>query len=60
VSGDIVNLRASRKLRERAKKRAEADGNAAKFGMTKAERKLQQARAEKARADLEAHRREDE
>lgn len=58
MSGDIVNLRAARKLRDRAKRRAQADANAARFGLTKAERKLQQTRADKARATLEAHRRE--
>jgi hypothetical protein len=60
VSGDVVNLRAARKLRERAKRRAEGDENAAKFGLTKVARKLHQARADKARADLEGHRREGE
>jgi hypothetical protein len=58
MSGDIVNLRAARKLRERAKRRAEADANAAKFGQSKAGRKLHQARADMARATLDAHRRE--
>lgn len=58
MSGEVVNLRAARKLRQRAKKRAEADANAAKFGQSKAERSLHQARADKARATLDAHRRE--
>ena len=58
--GDPVNLRQARKQRERVKNRAQAAGNAAKFGITKAERKLETARAEKARATLDAHRREPE
>lgn len=52
----VVNLREARKARERAQKRAQGDANAAKFGRTKAERDLETARAEKSRADLEAHR----
>lgn len=56
---EIVNLRAARKDRERAKKRAEGDENAARFGRTKALKALEKARAEKARDDLDAHRREE-
>jgi hypothetical protein len=59
MSGAPVNLRAARKARERLKKRAQADGNAARFGRTRAERELQAARADKARAELDAHRRDD-
>ena len=55
---DIVNLRSVKKRREAARKRAQADANAAKFGRTRAERELEEAQAEKARAVLEAHRRE--
>lgn len=57
---EIVNLRTVRKAKDRVKKRAQADENAAKFGRSGAERKLEEARAEKARADLEGHRREPE
>lgn len=53
-----VNLGAARKTRARMKKRAEADENAVKFGRTKAERALEKARADKARATLDAHRRD--
>lgn len=56
---DIVNLRQAKKTRARAKARAEGDAKAAKFGRTKAERDLDEARADKARAHLDAHRRED-
>jgi hypothetical protein len=57
MSADLVNLRQARKLRERARKRAQADESAAKHGLTRAERALQQARAAQARAHLDAHRR---
>lgn len=56
---EIVNLRAARKTRERAKKRTEADENAARFGRTKALKALEKARAGKARDALDAHRREE-
>ncbi|GHD99647.1 amidase [Defluviimonas sp. 20V17] len=52
-----VNLNKARKARARAEKRAQADGNAVKFGRTKAEKKIDKARAEKARATLDAHKR---
>ncbi|WP_444668311.1 DUF4169 family protein [Cereibacter changlensis] len=54
----VVNLTQARKARDRATKRAEADANAAKFGRTKAERDLEQAQADKARAALDAHKRD--
>jgi hypothetical protein len=57
---DVVNLGRARKLRERAKKRAEADENAVKFGRTMAQRQREAAEAARARAVLEAHRRETE
>lgn len=52
----VVNLREARKARERAARRAEGDANAAKFGRTKAERQMEEARAAKARAFLDGHR----
>lgn len=55
---EIVNLRQARKTALRAKKRAEGTENAAKSGRSKALKSLEAARADKARADLEAHRRE--
>lgn len=57
---DPVNLRQARKTRERARKCRQADENAAKYGRSKAQRKLEAARQEKARAALDAHKREDE
>ncbi|QUS35839.1 DUF4169 family protein [Falsirhodobacter algicola] len=55
--GKVVSLRAARKAKDRAERRAEADANAAKFGRTKAERHRQTAEAEKARRDLDGHER---
>ena len=55
---DPVNLNKVRKARAKAEKRAQADGNSVAFGRTKAEKQLEKARAEKARATLEAHRRD--
>ncbi|MFO1174348.1 MAG: DUF4169 family protein [Paracoccaceae bacterium] len=57
---DIINLRQAKKTRERAGKRAAGDENAARFGRTKALKALEKARAEKDRADHDAHRREPE
>jgi hypothetical protein len=54
---EIINLRAVKKARSRADKRAQADANAAKFGRTKAERSLDQARADKSRETLDQHKR---
>jgi hypothetical protein len=55
----IVNLNKARKEKARAERKARADENAAKFGRTKAQKSLDRAKADKARADLDAHRRED-
>lgn len=55
---DIVNLRAARKAKDRDAVRAKADENAVKFGLTKAEKSLQAAKADKARRDLDAAKRE--
>lgn len=57
---EIVNLRSARKLRERAKKRTQADANAAKFGRSRAERAAEEARADQVRRHLDGHRREPE
>ena len=55
---EIVNLRQVKKQAARKAAHSAADGNAAKFGRTKAERALQQAQAKKAARDLDAHKRE--
>ncbi|MCG7492659.1 DUF4169 family protein [Thalassobius sp. Cn5-15] len=55
----VVNLNKFRKAKTRAKKRTQADENAMKFGRNKAEKLLDQARADKANRDLDGKRRED-
>ncbi|NEX45565.1 DUF4169 family protein [Pseudotabrizicola algicola] len=55
---EIVNLRTVKKQAARKAARAKADENAAKFGLTRAERDRQKAEAEKAARDLAAHKRE--
>ncbi|ABN75922.1 DUF4169 family protein [Cereibacter sphaeroides] len=55
---EIVNLRARRKAAERDARRRKGDENAAKHGRIKAARRLEETRAEQARAHLEGHRRE--
>lgn len=49
----IVSLSQARKRMSRAKKRAQSDENAVKFGRTKSEKELERARAEKAARDLD-------
>lgn len=56
---EIVNLRTKRKEAARKDARKKADENAAKHGLTKAEKALQKARAEQARANLDGHRRDE-
>ena len=51
----VTNLNRFRKDRARAEKRAKADENAVKFDRSKAEKRGERARAEKARRDLDGH-----
>ena len=53
--GKPVSLSKHRKAQARWKKRAQANENAVKFGRTLAEKKLNQARAEKSARDLDGH-----
>ena len=55
----IVNLRTERKRREKARDRAKAAENAARFGRSKALKELERTRAERAAAVIEAHKREE-
>jgi hypothetical protein len=55
-----VNLNRYRKEKAKADARTRADANAVKHGRTKAERLLDAARSEKARAMLDRHKIEDE
>ncbi|GAB5438517.1 DUF4169 family protein [Falsiruegeria mediterranea] len=54
-----VNLNRFRKEKARAEKKARADQNAVKFGRTKAEKDLAQARADKAKRDVDGHKAEE-
>ena len=56
---EVVKLSGVGKQAARAEAKAAADANAAKFGRTKAQKKLEEAEAARVRAVLEAHRRED-
>ncbi|WGW02733.1 DUF4169 family protein [Tropicibacter oceani] len=51
----VVNLNKVRKSRARDEKRREGDANAARHGLSKAQKDLAKARAEKARRDLDGH-----
>ncbi len=53
-----INLRQARKAKARADKRAAGDEAAALSGRTKAQKAAEKATADKARATLDAHRRE--
>ncbi len=54
----IVNLNKARKSRARDEARKQADANAIKFGLTKAEKDKDRAEADKATRDLDGHKRE--
>ena len=56
----VTNLNRFRKDKARAEKRAEADANAVRHGMTRAERLRLAREAEKARRHLDGIRRDDE
>lgn len=57
---ELVNLNKARKAKARTTARDQADQNAVKFGLTKAEKTLDAARKDKARRDLDGHVREPE
>lgn len=52
---NVTNLNQFRKTRARQERRIEADANAAKFGRTKEQRKLEEAQERQARAHLDQH-----
>jgi hypothetical protein len=54
--GDIVNLRTIRKRAKRSQDDREAQQNRLEHGRPQAARRLDEARAEKARNDLDQHR----
>ena len=57
--GEIVSLKLHRKRKERAEKDERAAGNRAKFGRTKDEKALTEAREDKAARSLDGHKIED-
>jgi hypothetical protein len=57
--GDVVNLRRVRKAKSRDDQAKVADANRLKFGRTKVERELTEARAHLAEHVLDSHKRED-
>jgi len=57
---DPINLNKFRKAKAKAGKAQQAQENRVKFGRTKIEKSLEQARADKARRETDAHRREDD
>jgi hypothetical protein len=56
---EIVNLRRARKAKARSEKESTAASSRAKHGVAKDVRALDEARGEKAKHDLEAHRLKD-
>ena len=58
MTGRVINLRQARKAKSRDEKRKAGTQNAASFGRTKAERKIEAAKSDKASRDLDAHRRD--
>ena len=54
----IINLNRVRKVKSRVADRRKANENAVKFGQTNAEKTLEAAKADKARRDLDAAKRE--
>ncbi|MGX0976450.1 hypothetical protein ACSSVY_002166 [Roseovarius sp. MBR-51] len=56
MSDAPVNLNRVRKQKARAAEKARAEENAARFGRTKAQKAIEQAQADKARAALDDHR----
>lgn len=56
---EILSLSKARKAKERAGKEAQAAENRVKFGRTKAEKQLEQAKANLADKKIDAHKRDD-
>ena len=57
--GEIVSLKLHRKRKERAAKEEIAAENRVQFGRSKAEKTLTDAKNDKAKRDLDQHKRED-
>ena len=54
-----INLNQARKAKKRAEDKAKADANAVRFGRTKEQRKLDEARNAQAVTRLDQHKRDD-
>jgi len=59
MTGKVLSLSRARKSRARDDKRQKADANAAKFGLTKADRAAEAQAADKDARQLDQHKRED-
>ena len=57
MTGKVVNLRRARKRRTREEKAKAGDANAARCGVSKAEREARGKEAQRAARDLDGHRR---
>ncbi len=55
---EVINLRQAKKALARAKDRAQGNANAAKFGLTKAQRQAEAAARDKAARHLDDHQRD--
>lgn len=58
MAADIINLNRARKAKARAEKAQNAEENRILHGARKAQRNLAKARTDKARRDLDAHKKD--
>lgn len=58
MTGNVINLNKRRKLKRRADKKTLAKENTVRFGRSKAERDLEQARADRDSRNLDGHKTE--
>lgn len=58
MNAEIINLKTRRKQMARARRLAEASENRAKYGQSREEKLLREAREEKAGKQLDAHKRD--
>lgn len=56
--GEVINLRRFKKTKRRDEAHQKAEANRAKFGRSKAEKDITEARAGKEERDLDGHKRE--
>lgn len=58
MNAKIVSLSKVKKTKSRMKARAQADENAVKFGLTGAQKRLDNTKADKLRRDMDGHERQ--